>query len=361
MQPYPPNTTCEFRPPVFPRLTRNSLYLLAAAALIGCSGPGRASDRGTDRYVKKGLDASERAVGPAPKDQGGPAAAPSARPFATVDGAAVYAADLSAMLAEAAGGQALEELVLDRRLEAEARRAGVTVTEEQIRAERELLLDALTGATIARDEDDAARLLERVRSARGLGPKRFAALLRRNALLRSLVAPQVAVTPSALEQARRLRYGERYRVRLIVTTTAREAMDVLKELEQGESFSVVAARRSTDVSAARGGVLDPISPADPEYPAAVRSALRDLTPGKPSMPIALDASYAILMLDEIIPATTPPNTAQAEEALARDVRIQHERLLMNQLARRLLSEANVRVVDPSLDWSWQRREQARQP
>ena len=128
-----------------------------------------------------------------------------------------------------------------------------------------------------------------------------------------------------------------------------------ERLRAGESFSALAAQVSTDVSGVRGGIIDPISPADPEYPSAIRSVLRELKPGEPSIPIALDNAYAIVLLDEIIRGAPPADSAAAEQSLERDVRMQQERLLMNQYARRLLAEAKVTVLDRSLDWAWQRR------
>lgn len=368
MPTYPPHPLRKFRPTrhlsAFPRPgPRAAAACLAGLALTLALGPpgcsGTASSGTTERYVTRGLDASERSV--SSSTPSGPAAQPSTspgRPAATLNGEPIPHADLAPLLAEASGGQVLEELILDRLLNRECARAAIAVTDADIRAERDRLLEAFTGVTIARDENEAMRLLERVRSARGLGDRRFAALLRRNAMLRALVAPQVAITPAALQQARALRFGERYRVRLIVTTTAHDASQAIARLRAGESFSALAAQISTDVSAVRGGVIDPINAADPEYPSAIRTALRNLKPGEPGIPIALDNAYAILLLDEIIPASAPADTAAAEEVLVADVRIQQERLLMNQYARRLLSEARVTVLDREVDWSWQRRSSA---
>ncbi len=279
----------------------------------------------------------------------------SAGGVATLNGAPILLADLAPFLVEAGGGQVLEEFILDSLLERECARERISIGAEAIGSERERLVATFTDSAIARDENEASRLLDRIRASRGLGARRFAALLRRNAMLRALVAPRVSVTPSALDQARSLRFGERYRVRLITVPTALDATEAIARLKAGESFSALAARLSTDISAARGGVIDPISPADPEYPTAVRSVLRELTPGEPSIPIALDSAYAIVLLDEVLRSARPADTALAEEQLVRDVRTQQERLLMNQYARQLLDSAGVAVLDRALEWSWERR------
>src|SRR5690606_11930669 len=83
--------------------------------------------------------------------------------------------ELRPVLAEAAGGVALQEVVLDRLLARECERRGIRITEADLATERQALTDTLVrdaGASAA----DAERLLERIRRQRGLGDARFAAL-----------------------------------------------------------------------------------------------------------------------------------------------------------------------------------------
>lgn len=273
-----------------------------------------------------------------------------------LDGEPIPWGVLRPALAEAAGGIVLEEAVLDRLLAREAERVGVAITPADINRERGLVLESFVQGGLASTRDEASRLLASIRRARGLGESRYAALLRRNAILRALVAPRVAVTPDAVDQAFMYRFGERYRARLIVVPSLAAATEAVRRLERGEDFSALAAEASIDASAARGGVLEPISPADPAYPVAVRSALRALSPGGISAPIAVDQGYAVLRLDAVLPAfSPPPDRAEAEPMLEREVRLQQERLLMNQLARSLLDSARLTVLDRALDDAWRAR------
>lgn len=305
--------------------------------------------------MTRGLDASERYIEsqPGPPASGEARGADASRPVAMVDGRAITFEEIRPALLEAAGGAVLEEAVLDELLSREAERRDIKVTRAQIDAERELLAQTLTGAGAAADPSEAGRVLAQVRAARGLGEARFGALLRRNALLRALVADQVTVTDSALDQAYAMRYGERFRARLITVDTAAEASAAIAQVRGGTDFAELAAQRSTDASAVRGGMLEPISPLDPAYPAAVRSTLRTLEPGAISDPVALDRGYAILQMVERLPAPAEaPERDAALPELERTVRIEQERLLMNQLVRRLLDSARVSITDRTLERAW---------
>lgn len=332
----------------------------------GCGGSGAAAQRPAasrpvDRTVTRGLDATDRFI----EQQAGPPAqtdpdapAPAARPVALVDGRPITFDALRPWLVEASGGVVLEEAVLDALLEREAERRSITISRAQIDAERDRLTSTFTASGMAADATEAGRLLARLRASRGLGDARFAALLRRNATLRALVAEQVTVTPGALDQAYAMRYGERSRARLITVASANEAADIARQARAGADFATLAAQRSTDSSAERGGLLEPISPLDPAYPAAVRSTLRAMKPGEISDPVALENGFGVLQLVEQIPAVSPaPSRVDAEKELEAAVRLEQERLLMNQLARRLLDGARVTVTDRALDRAWRTRTQ----
>ena len=114
------------------------------------------------------------------------------------------------------------------------------MTEADLAAE-----EAIIRQSLSEDEDVAARLLADLRERRGLGPVRFAALLKRNAGLRRLVEDQVTVTEPAVRQAYRLAHGPAARVRLIVMPTLR-----------GGAGPAAAGRRGRAVRRVGGDELD---------------------------------------------------------------------------------------------------------
>lgn len=286
-------------------------------------------------------------------------------PVAYVHGEPVDRDDLIAPLMEAAGGQVLAELVLDHRIAERLEQRGVTLSEADLDAERGRVRDAL-----AEEEDEAARLLTQLRRQRGLGERRFEQFLRRNAGLRKLVAEDVSVDEDAVRQAYRLEYGQRYRVRIIVVERFEEASRLRRKvIEHGASFGDLAARHSVDASADRGGLLSPISPDDASYPQSIREVLPELArraeraaeaddegaragaTARLSDVIALEGQFALVWLEEKI-EPEPIEFADVRQELEIDVRRRLERGYMRQLARELLGEANVTVLDPVLSESW---------
>lgn len=253
-------------------------------------------------------------------------------------------------LLEAAGGEVLGDVVVDqlvaRRLAAE----GITLSPDAIAAERELVL-----RTLSPDADDAVRLLNQLRQQRNLGEQRFASLLERNAGLRALVADRVKVTDAAVAQAYRQTYGPARRVRLLMTRNLAEAQRLREALARpGTSFGELAALHSTDASAAQGGLLSPIRGEDTSYPAALRQAIAALEPGQISDPVALDNEFALLKLEQIMPGSgVAPEAVDA--ALRDQVRRRAERVLMQQLVRELVSQAQVVILDSTLARQWETR------
>lgn len=307
--------------------------------------------------VSAGLTACESqptADAPAARAADHAAAPAPAKPLAFVSSEPVTAADLQPALLEAAGGQVLSERVLGVLIDRALGERGVRLTEADLAAERELVLAALS-----EDEDQAARLLRELRQRRGLGEQRFAAMLRRNAGLRRLVQGQVKVTDEALRQAYDLAHGPRYQARLILVDNLQEAARIREQLQQGVSFADLAVEHSTDSSAQQGGLLPLISPSDPSYPQVIREAVTRLTPDGPgaiSDVIALDGNFALLRLERKIEGDQV-QFDDVKEELAGQVQRRLEQMRMQQLARQMLAETKVTVLEPALSESWQQQKQ----
>jgi PPIC-type PPIASE domain len=295
---------------------------------------------------------------PPGSDQPGPTDTPqavshpqAASPVAYINGKAITDRDLKAPLVEAAGGTVLSELVLDRMIRERLERVSLTLTPEMIEREKSHML-----ATLSADPDDAVRLLEAMRTRRGLGDQRFESMLYRNAGLRLLVQDEVQIVPQLLRRAYELRYGERYRVRIIVAESMAQTSSLLVRARSGESFSDLASLNSTDPSAAQGGLLSPISPIDMTYPKALRQTLLKLEVGQVSDLIAADDRFIIMKLEETLIAD-PISFEQVRPELERTVRLEAEGQLMQQAARSMLTEAKVVVLDPALGKSWRAQQE----
>lgn len=273
---------------------------------------------------------------------------------AYIDGQAVTQTQLYQIIIQAHGGEALAQLLLDRAVQARLKQENIKLGKDDINAEQAQLL-----ATLSPDPDQAARLLQDMRTDRGLDPQRFNAMLQRNAGLRALVRDKITISDASIEQAYQLRFGKRYQARLITTNQLDPLTQARRQAIDGASFTDLAIERSTDASTRQGGLLSPISPADPTYPKAIRDALPKLTmtdrASRLSPVIALPEGYALLWLEEVLIDADAPPIEQVRAELKTAVRAELERVRMRQLARTLIDKANVVVLDPVLNKAWQRQ------
>lgn len=254
-------------------------------------------------------------------------------------------------LLDYAGGQALSQMVLDQQIDRKLNQRRLIISSDLIEAERQQLLNELSD-----QPDEAVRLLKELRDSRGVGNDRFNQTLRRNAALRALSNDQAVVTEQDIRLAFELQYGEKFEARLITTQTLNQMQQIRSQITNGAPFIDMAITRSTDPSSAQGGLLPPISGADASYPAAVRNVLVSLKPGEVSHPIALDNSYAILKLERKIQGENV-KFDDVKSALTLSVQRQQQQTQMRLLARSLLEEADVVVLDPVLKESWDRQKQ----
>ena len=309
------------------RLLSEILVCGSATALAGC---------GTPR-----MDSPSAARSPSRDD---------AMPVAYAGDERVGWEDLRNTLIESAGGQALAELVLERMVAQRLAENNMTITEEQLDAERSIVTSA---ASLSDDPNQALLDLKKLRERRGWGPVRYEAMLRRNAALRQFVQEKIRITPEAVRDAYELGYGPKYEARLIMTRTAAQAARLVKRARSGESFSDLAIEHSTDASRAQGGLLPPISLEDPTFPRAVRQMLAQLEPAAVSDPVMLDTGFAILKLERKI-ERQDIEFDDVKQELELLVRRRAEAIEMQKLARQLLVEAKVTVFDPALNSSWRR-------
>ncbi len=325
---------------------------IAFAALIACNAAA--------------ADGTVTAPGPAPAAQGTPAGGQADVPAgATAPARTATAAEtgiaavwqnhavkwdaLRPIAVELAGAAALQEAILDALIDDRARERAITVTEQQLRSEEATLLQLLD-----KDPDRAQRALEQVRACQGLGPVRWRALLRRNATLRALVARDVEVQEPQLAAAHDAVHGAKRKARIIAVPDLRTAQSVTERLAAGAPFEEIAARESTDVSAARGGLIAPISRLDPAFPVAVREALWSVKqPGGISPPVLVGTGYVLMRWDGEVPGDGVQLAAVRAET-ERAVRIAQERAKMDQLAQDLVRNAKPTIFDDSLADAWNR-------
>jgi len=261
-------------------------------------------------------------------------------------GEPIFEEQIRAAMIELAGRLALQEIVLDRILARECIANRITLTEDDLRREEALLRRQLDP-----DPDRAVRLLGMLRDREGLGPARFDSLLRRNASLRALVGDRVVISDAAVRAAWDRDHGPRREARVIVVDDLRGAREALRLLEAGTPFAEVAVRLSTDASRSTGGLVDPVSRHDPSWPTSFRQALWSLEPGEVSTPMLIDDACVLVRCGDELPGDG--TTLEAGRAAAVEIaRTAQERLLMDELARRLLDDVDVNAIDAGLKEAW---------
>ena len=325
------------------------LTLVGPMALPGCAGSDTARDGSSILNARATPGAEAQPAAPDPLRN---------RPPLLIDDRSVSWTELGPVLAELSGNTAADEVALNRAIERALRDEGISLTDEQVQAERDRLVLSIVNA--AGRDADADQLLAELRSRRGLGPVRFGALLRRNAGLRALVrATPGAVQPITEERVRLafdLAHGPSLDLRVIVTARDREAAEARAEILATPSAyrpsvaARLAADRSLDPSATRGGRLDRLSPRDPTAPRALLDAVADLEPNDVTGIIAVDRGFAVA----VVAARRPPDGTPYERVagtLRDELETSAERAAIDALARRLLERTRIVPVDASLDWS----------
>ncbi len=274
-----------------------------------------------------------------------PLPVPVERPLAMVADVRLDLGEIEAPLLERAGAEIVRERALDRAVAREAARRGLELDAEAEARERLLLIE-----TLSSDPDRAERLLEDLRVARGLGPVRFASLLRRTALLRALVADDVAVSDDVVRAAWDAAHGPTRITRIIALADLRDASQIRRRLLDGEDFATLAVEASLDASGPRGGRLSAVSRHDPAWPRAFRETIFALEPGELSEPVPVDGRVLLIEVLETRPASGVTFEEDRDRA-TRVATLAAERLLMDRLARRLVPDGTIEPLSPALRWS----------
>ena len=221
----------------------------------------------------------------------------------------------------------------------------VKITPADIQAETDRAVRTLAAKS---PNVPAEKILAAVLAERGISRAEFDVGMERNAWLRALIDPIPASSESDLRELFGSIYGEKIRIRHILTLNMAELKTIQDRLTAGEPFEEVARTASRDrVSAVRGGLLPPIGRLDRRFPKVFRDVAFSLKASQVSDPIQTRKRYSIVKLLERIP---PKNRTFAAEKpkLARLAREQMQRAAMRKLMTRLMKQAKIEFVDPIL-------------
>jgi foldase protein PrsA len=290
-------------------------------------------------------------VAPAPGEPAEPTAPDTTaqRPpqiMATVNGQPIYMDRLHRSLVQVHGMFIPEMLVHDLLIEQEAKRRGVSVGPEDVAAENDFSLRNVFPPGTSPDQRE--RLLDQLLRNKGLTRELWEATVRRNALLRKMVAPGVKVTEEMVKAEFARTHGAKVQVRQIRLPSVDEAQKILTLVEKGDDFAKLARDYSTDTTTApKGGLLPVFTRQEASVPRAIREAAFALKDGQVSSIVQVGNSFHVLKLVKRI---TPPQIKyeSVRDQLSDQVR---QRMIMGaqaQLMSELRRRADVEYINPIL-------------
>ncbi len=288
-----------------------------------------------------------------------PPAAPvqqAAKPImATVNGEPIYMEQLNDLLVRNYGMQMAQHLVLDMLVDQEARRRGVTVSEDDIRAETDYMLDQITPNPDA-GPAERRELLAKMLDEKGLSHADFQRIVRREALGRKMASAEVRIYEADLRNEFDRQYGRQVLVRHIQAESLAAAEEIIRMVRDGADFAELAQRNSLDASSAsRGGLIPPIGPRSTDQPAAIRDVAMSLRrPGQLSAVIRTGAAYHLLQLQREIPPRDVSFEDVKDELKVSLLRRTIEIEAKPRLLARLMGDANLKFEDPILQQQYAR-------
>ena len=266
---------------------------------------------------------------------------------AITSGYPVRQEEMWSQLLEASGSEIFQDISLSYAIEDALTRAGMDqISQVDVEYEKKLLNRTLSNNNM--------RYFENILADRGLGKNRLDALCKRTAGLRKLVQPNVVVTDASIDRMFALIHGPKYPTKIIVTPTLEQASNAITRIKEGESFSEVAATMSIDQSAMRGGIVDPISPADPLWPTAIRELIQNNPIGECSSPILIKDRWIIItVVDQ--PTATTVKREEVRQEIHQLSKLTLERLEMDKLTLALKAKIGFTLIDPLLKRAVQSR------
>jgi parvulin-like peptidyl-prolyl isomerase len=224
------------------------------------------------------------------------------------------------------------------------------VSEEELRAETVRAMKQIIQFEDNPTWEQVVSLRDQFLRQRSLTSRIWDATMRRNVQLTRLAARHVTVSPEELRQAYRLRYGAKWHARHIQVPHLETAQTLLDQVRDGADFAKLAFKHSTNPDAKDGGLMPPITLQDPpsSIPKPIVQAVLAMDrPGAVSNPVQAGTNFHILKLEKV----EPPADVEFQDVRAElkaDVRDAKIAQLQQQLLQRLIAEAEIVYIDPTL-------------
>ncbi len=323
--------------------------LLSAVLLGGCPDPQADPAAPQDNVI---VNNGSTTTQPAPDTTG------DDKPvMAYVNDEAIPMDRLHDILVRSDGLQIAMQLVVNELVEQEARELGITVSQEDIRAEGDSTIARGFGRDLTPEQRE--QLLLQYLQQTGIPRSQWDLTMYRNALLGKIVARNIKVTDEQLQDEFGRQFGRKAVVRHIEVSSTADARKVLAQLKLGADFAQLAYKRSINPTAKDGGLLPPIAAESKGVPPAIREiALSMKKVGEVSDPIRVGTTFHLLKLENII-EPKDANFAEEKERLRKIVRErmvnQRKQAHLMDLYRKAISRGKIEFVNPELKKQFQKR------
>ena len=345
--------------------------LICLALAAGCSNENSAKNsRTTLANPDSATDGSNKQPQPTVVANADPKAV-----VARVNDAPITVGDIYRPMMEAHGLQFMLHLAQLELARQKGRALGLTVTPQDIAAEKQRTQEAAFKDMVnvdnvpGSDQEKSAyaqkeydRMLDKLLEMQHISKPEFALGMETGTWLHKIAEVQVKdkVSDKDVEEAFKIKYGEKVKVRHIELRNMREVAEALRRLsDEKQSFDDVAKAMSLDEKTKNfGGSLRPFSRAERLWPAEFKDAAFALeNPGDRSAPISIGETIHILQLD----AKIPPNAAVKLENHKESLRTELYNLLtqarVGQIRQEIAMEAaqSLKIEDPLLKRQYDER------
>ena len=213
---------------------------------------------------------------------------------ATIGDELVTRSEWDAELQRQYGAMVLEQILTSKAAEKEAKTLGIDVTREEVEWELKQQM---------RGYDDEEAYFQAMQEQLGMSPRQLRQDLYNRLLMEKIATNGVVVTEEEVE-----RYLEKHRdvyelvasydIVHIIVPTVREANEILKRVQQGETLADLSEQLSRDeFTSNQGGRLGWIDEDDPFVNTDELNAATQMSVGEISEPIQVKDGYAIVMLN----------------------------------------------------------------
>lgn len=259
---------------------------------------------------------------------------------AIVNGQKITRQDLSNLLIDTYGEDALEVLIRRALIYQEAEKEGINVTATEVEQKLKKLvsteIEDLMRINRIKDKADLEKELAKVGASFEQFEEKLLKKMRKQAeveiLAEKIMTKTIAITEEDLQKAYDLEYGEKIEASQIVFKSRRDAEEALKKLRAGADFETLAKNESIDrASAVKGGKMQPFSPKD-----TVGKEVASLKIGELSDIIKTDYGYHIMKVT---------NRKTASNKSYKAVRGELEKVVKNQRYRERIGPWLISLVE----------------